>query len=107
MSVEGFQLLNNQNIEISIIKRYFIKIYYQQGSQIHDEIQNIEFFYGENLNYIPVGDGYLDFEIKVRNADNIKFIVATDDTNEVIRLVISHLLSQVTMLEFQYHLVLI
>ena len=44
-------------------------------------------FFGENLNYIQVGNGYLEFEIKVKKADDINFFVAVDITNEVIRLV--------------------
>ena len=62
-------------------------MYHQHGSQVEYENQNINFVVGENLNYVQVGNGYLEFEIKVRKTDNSNFIFADDNGNEVIRLV--------------------
>ena len=48
---------------------------------------NLKFLFGETLNCLQVGNGYLEFDIRNRKADNNSFIVANDNTNEVIGLV--------------------
>ena len=40
---------------------------------------------GENLDYIKLGHAYPETEIKVREADNTIFLVATEITNELVR----------------------
>ena len=87
MSLEDFQLLENESIDNSIIKRDFIKVYHQQGAQLNDPDQNIEFIFGENNKYNQIGNSYLQFDITVRKSNNVHFNVADDATNEVIRLV--------------------
>ena len=47
MSLEVFQLLDNDPIDNSIIKRDFLKVYHQQGAQLNQSDQNIEFIFGE------------------------------------------------------------
>ena len=88
MSLEDFQLLDNEPIDNSIIKRDFIKVYHQQGAQLKDPDQNIEAIFGENNNYHQVGNSYLQFDITIRKSNNADFNV-TDNaaTNEVIRLI--------------------
>ena len=66
MSLEDFQLLDNEPFDNSIIKRDFTKIYHQQGAQLNQSDQNIEFIFGENNNYHQIGNGYLEFNITVR-----------------------------------------
>ena len=73
MSLEDFQLLDNEPFDNSIIKRDFLKIYHQQGAQLNQSDQNIDFIFGENNNYHQVGNSYLDFDITVRRADNANF----------------------------------
>ena len=51
MSLEDFQLKDNEPIDIRIIKRDSLRIYYQQGAQLNQSDQNIEFIFGENNNY--------------------------------------------------------
>ena len=88
MSLENFQLLENEQIDNSIIKRDFVKVYHQQGAQLNDPDQNIEFIFGENNIYHQIGTSYLQFDITVRKSDNANFNVSNDvATNEVIRLV--------------------
>ena len=87
MIAEDFQLIDNEKIDNSIIKRDFMEIYHQHGAQVNDENQSIKFFLGGNLTHIQIGSAYLEFEMKVRKVDNTNFIVATDNTNEVNRLV--------------------
>ena len=88
MSLEDFQLIDNEPIDNSIIKRDFIKVYHQQGAQLNDPDQNIEFIFGENNNYYQIGNSYLQFDKTVRKADNADFDVTNNvATNEVIRLV--------------------
>ena len=90
MSAENFQVEDKEKIGISIIKRGFIKLHHQHGpqtAQIDDENQKTKFCFGETPNFIQVGWGYLKFGIFVRKADNTNFIVAVDNTNEVIRFV--------------------
>ena len=46
MSLESFQLLDNEPLDKSIIKRDFTKIYRRQGDQLNQSDQNIEFAFG-------------------------------------------------------------
>ena len=73
MSLEDFQLLDNEPFDNSIIKRDFLKIYHQQGAQLNQPDQNVEFIFGENNNYHQVGNSYLEFDITVRREDNANF----------------------------------
>ena len=66
MSLEDFQLLDDETIDISIVKKDFIKIYHQQGAQSNNPDQNIEFIFGDNNNYHQIGNSYLQFDIIVR-----------------------------------------
>ena len=75
MGLEGFQLLDNEPFDNSIIKRDFTKIYHQQGAQLNTSDQNIEFIFGENNNYHQIGNGYLEFNITVRKQDTTNFHV--------------------------------
>ena len=82
MSAEDFQLIDDSKIDDSIIKRDFIKIYHQHGVEVNNENQNIKFYFGENLNYIQIGNSYLEIDITVRKADGTNFADA-----DLIRLV--------------------
>ena len=73
MSLEDFQLLDNQPLDNSIIKRDFTKIYHRQGDQLNQSDQNIEFIFVENNNYHQIGNGYLEFNITVRKNDTTYF----------------------------------
>ena len=73
MSLEDFQLLDNEPFDNSIIKRDFTKIYHQQGAQLNQSDQNIEFTFGGNNNYHQIGMGYLDYNITVRKNDTTNF----------------------------------
>ena len=55
MSLEVFQLLQKQPIDNGIIKRHFLGVYHQQGAQLNQSDQNIEFFFGENNIYHQIG----------------------------------------------------
>ena len=66
MSFEDFQLVDDESIDNSIIKRVFIKVYHQQGAQLNDPDQKIEFIFGDNNNYHQIGNSYLQFDITVR-----------------------------------------
>ena len=73
MSLEDFQLIDNEPIDKSIIKRDFTKIYHRQGDQLNQSDQNIEFIFGENNNYHQIGNVYLEFNITVRKNDGTNF----------------------------------
>ena len=73
MSLEDFQLLDNEPLDNSILKRDFTKIYPRQGDHINQSDQNIELIFGENNNYHQVGDAYLEFNITVRKKDDTIF----------------------------------
>ena len=73
MSLEDFQLLDNESLDNSIIKRDFTKIYHRQGDQLNQSDQNIEFIFGENNNYHQIGNAYLEFNITVRKHDTTNF----------------------------------
>ena len=81
MNLEDFQLVDNEPIDISIVKRDYTEVYHQQGANIKDSKQNVEFIFGQNNHYHQIGNEYLDFDITVRNT-------AANFTNaSVIRLV--------------------
>ena len=44
MSLEDFQLIDNEPFDNSIIKRDFTEIYHQQRAQLNRSDQNIDFF---------------------------------------------------------------
>ena len=73
MSLEDFQLLDNESLDNSLIKRDFTKIYHRQGDQLNQSDQNIEFIFGENNNYHQIGNAYLEFNITVRKNDDTNF----------------------------------
>ena len=73
MSLEDIQLLDNEPLDNSIIKRDFTKIYHRQGDQLNPSDQNIEFIFGENNNYHQIGNAYLEFNITVRKNDTTNF----------------------------------
>ena len=73
MSLEDFQLLDDEPLENSIIKRDFTKIYHRQGDQLNQSHQSIEFIFGENNNYHQIGNAYLEFNITVRKNDTTSF----------------------------------
>ena len=67
MSLEDFQLRNNESIDNSIINRDYTKVYHQQGANLNDSEQNVEFIFGENNKYHLIGKAYLEFDITIRN----------------------------------------
>ena len=54
-------------------KMDFIKLYHQRGAEVNNEKQNIQFSFGENPNYIQIGNSYLEIDIEVKKADNTNF----------------------------------
>ena len=76
MSAEDFQLIVDSKIDDSIIKRDFIKIYHQHGAEVNNENQNIKFYFGKNLNFIQIGNSYLETDIEVKKADDTIFVNA-------------------------------
>ena len=73
MSAEDFQLIDNEKIDDSIIRRDFIKIYHQSRANVDAEISQTKLYFGENHNFIQVGNAYLEFDIKIRKVDNTNF----------------------------------
>ena len=73
MRLQDFQLLDKEPLDNSIIKRDFTKIYHRQGDQLNQSDQNIEFIFGENNNYLQIGNAYLEFNITVRKNDTTNF----------------------------------
>ena len=86
MSAEDFQLIDTEKIDDSIIKRDFIKIYHQSGANVDAENSQIKFYFGENHNFIQVGNGYLEFDIRIRRDDGNAFTIIVP-RNDIIRLV--------------------
>ena len=65
MSLEDFQLIDNETIDNSIITRDFMKLYHQQAADLSDSDQNIEFIFGGNNNYHQIGNAYLQYQITI------------------------------------------
>ena len=59
MSLEDFQLLDNEPLDNSIVKRDYTKVYHHQGANLNDSNQSVEFIFGENNNYYQIGNSYL------------------------------------------------
>ena len=89
MSAEDFQLIDNEKIDDSIIQRDFIKIYHQSGANVNAESSQIKFYFGENHNFIQVGNGYLEFDIRVRRANGNACDIGLAPAGDTIRLVIN------------------
>ena len=66
MSAEDFQQIDTEKIDDSIIKRDFIKIHHQSGANVGVEKSQIKFYFGGNHNFVQVGNGYLEFDLRVR-----------------------------------------
>ena len=73
MNLEVFHLLDNEPFDNSINKRDFTRIHHQQGAQLNQSDQIIEFIFGENNYYHQIGNGYLEFNITVRKNATINF----------------------------------
>ena len=86
MSAEDFQLIDDEKIDDSIIKRDFISIYHQSGANVDAENSQIKFYFGENHNFIQVGNGYLEFDIRIRRANGKSFAIVAPG-NDIIRLI--------------------
>ena len=82
MSAQDFQLIDTEKIEVSFIKRDFIKVYHQSGANVDAEKSQTKVYIGENQNCFKAGDGYLEFHKRIRLVNDSKFV----DGN-VIRLV--------------------
>ena len=80
MNIEDFETLDNEAFDKSIIKRDFLKVYPEQGANLNDSDQNVEFIFGENNNYHQVGNCYLEFDITIRSP------AAAFDDNSAIRM---------------------
>ena len=80
MSLEDFQLLDNDVFDNGIVKRDFMKVYRQQRAQLTDPAQYIKFIFGENNKYHQIGNSYLEYGITVRHP------AAVFDNNSGIRL---------------------
>ena len=52
---------------ILFVKRDYLKVYHQQGANLNNSNQIIDFIVGENNNYHEIGNAYLEFDIIVRN----------------------------------------
>ena len=76
MSLEDFQLTDNETVGNSIIKKRFLKIYHQQWAMLDNSDHNIEIIFGENIYYHQIGNAYLQYEITVRKdaADRILIV---------------------------------
>ena len=68
MSLEDFQLIDDERIDDSIVKRDYTKVYHQSGANLNDSNQNVEFIFGENNNYYQIDNAYLEFDITIRKA---------------------------------------
>ena len=72
-SSEDFQMLDNERFDKSFIKRDFSKVYHQQGAQLNQSDQNIEFILDEKNIYDQIVNGFLIFGLTVRKSDTTNF----------------------------------
>ena len=83
MSLEDFQLFDNESFDNRIIKRDYTKIYHNQGANLNVSNQNVEFIFGENNNYDQIGNSYLEFDITVRKVVDIPNNPILIDTDQI------------------------
>ena len=84
MKFENFELLDNELIDNSILKRDF----HQQGANLNNPHQNNEVIFDENNNYHQIGNACLQLDITVRQIDVTNFNITDNPvTSEVNRLV--------------------
>ena len=72
MSLEEFHLLDNEPFDNSIKKSLFENIS-PHGAQLNQSDQTVEFIFGGNNSYHQIRNGYLDFDITVRENDGKNF----------------------------------
>ena len=70
MSLEDFQIMENETIDNSIILRDFLNIYHQQAANLIDSDQNNVFILVGNNNYHQIGIAYLQYELTIEQ-DNV------------------------------------
>ena len=73
MSLEDFQLLDNEPLHNSILERDLLKVYRQQGSYSNDQDQKAENIFTENNNYHQFGNLYLEIDTTVRREDKNRY----------------------------------
>ena len=86
MSAVDFQLMDDEKIDDSIIKRDYIKIYHQSEANVDAENSQIKFYFGENHKFFQIGNGYLEFDIRVRRANGNPFTITAPNL-DIFRLV--------------------
>ena len=67
MSLEFFQLLDNGQFDNIFVIRDFLKNYHEQGGQLNNPDQKIEFIFDEINIYHQIGNAYLEYDITVQN----------------------------------------
>ena len=99
MSLEDFQLIDNEPIDDSIVKRDYTKVYHQSGANLIDQNQNVEFIFGENTNYYQIGEAYLEFDIAIKKAVEAPNnpILVNGDQIRLINNAFAHCFSQATI----------
>ena len=97
MSLEDFQLIDNEPIDNSIVKRDYTKVYHQSGANLNDSNQNVEFIFGENNNYHQIGNAYLEFEITTRKVNDPPTNFADADQIRLINIAFAFCFTQATL----------
>ena len=72
------KLIVKERSDDSFIKRDFLKISHQPEVDINNENQNIKFYFGENLYFTHIGNGYLKVDVEVRKAGKTIFTKADE-----------------------------
>ena len=86
MSAVDFRLIDDEKLDDSLLKQDFINFYHQSVADVNKENSNIKFYFGESHNFIQVGNGYLESDVKIGNDNNDNFSI-TAPGHDIIRLV--------------------
>ena len=81
MSLEDFQLKDNEAIDNSINERDFLNVYRQHGANLNASDQNVSFIFVETIYYHHFGNAYLEVDITVQNP------AANFDNNSEVRII--------------------
>ena len=78
MNLEGFQIIDNEANDSSLIKRDFLKNHQQQAATLNDSDQFIAFMFGEKNNYHHIRNVYLQYEMTKQ-----KYVANAADRNPI------------------------
>ena len=81
-------MIYDTSIDTSITKQGYLKIYQQQGAQLNDSNEGVDFIFGKNNKYHQIGNAYLELDMVFKgNGNDFNNLDRDEYIDEPIRLV--------------------